>query len=803
MKAVVKKLKIDFMKTLFKIALLVCLPILLNAQQTRVDSAIAVLNKSNTAKGLDTLTFKKAQILIISSVLTDAQITQIEKSAGQFKNGIDVDLCFIIKGNILRSLSASDKFKAIDYGQRTLKILETSKTPESKFLYSAFLKLLRVPYRNSSRLIEGFPFYKNKLNQLKKANDSVGISACYYVLAGFYRTIGLYEPAIYHLKKSISYIDSSVTLQQPFSLGVYEGKEGWINNTGALAEYYLLKGDYEKAINYSSKALETNIFIDKNFKNQLFRAGNGFVFSLWGTAKIMSNQLDSLEYYFNFLDIVASGYEDKVMIAQTKALYKMQLGFFAEADSLLQYCRKLNKEYSMSSGTYSNIIQPDYYLALLRIKQQRLDEAAPLLLIDIDRVKTNRPNILRDYKLLIDIYQKIGKTEKANQAFQAYISLQDSLQADQEKYQTISFETEQVIADNEIAISKLEGENKLSAQSRNFTIGIATLLLILAGSIYYRFQSKKKANEVLEKTLTELKSTQSQLIQSEKMASLGELTAGIAHEIQNPLNFVNNFSEVSTELVKEMVDEVDKGNTEEVKAIANDVVQNLEKINHHGKRAADIVKGMLQHSSAGSGKKEPTNINALADEYLRLAYHGLRAKDKSFNATMKTDFDESIGMINIIPQDIGRVILNLITNAFYVVNEKAKAQNPSDQLKRSDGFLKQSDGMDIKPSTIFEPTVSVSTKKVDDKIEIKVTDNGAGIPPKIIDKIFQPFFTTKPTGQGTGLGLSLSYDIVKAHGGELKVETKPARARSDSGGRAGSDGEGQGSTFTILLPLNQ
>ena len=246
------------------------------------------------------------------------------------------------------------------------------------------------------------------------------------------------------------------------------------------------------------------------------------------------------------------------------------------------------------------------------------------------------------------------------------------------------------------------------------------------------------------------------------MASLGELTAGIAHEIQNPLNFVNNFSEVSNELINEMKTEFKKGDTEEGFAIAEDIKQNLEKILHHGKRADAIVKGMLQHSSSGSGKKEPTDINKLADEYLRLAYHGLRAKDKLFNATMKTDFDETIGNINIIPQDIGRVILNLITNAFYVVNEKKKS------------------GIEG-----YEPSVSLSTKKENNKVLITVKDNGNGIPQKILDKIFQPFFTTKPTGQGTGLGLSLSYDIVKAHGGELKVETK----------------EGEGSEFIIQLPI--
>ncbi len=272
----------------------------------------------------------------------------------------------------------------------------------------------------------------------------------------------------------------------------------------------------------------------------------------------------------------------------------------------------------------------------------------------------------------------------------------------------------------------------------------------------------KEAKQKAEEALNELQSTQKQLIQSEKMASLGELTAGIAHEIQNPLNFVNNFSEVSNELLDEMMEEVAKGNYEEVKAIADDVKQNLEKINHHGRRADGIVKGMLQHSRSTSASKEPTDINKLADEYLRLAYHGLRAKDKTFNAIMKTDYDESIGSINIIPQDMGRVILNLITNAFYVVTEKKNQQQAG-----------------------YEPTVSVSTKKIGDNVEVSVKDNGKGIPPKVFDKIFQPFFTTKPTGQGTGLGLSLSYDIVKAHGGELKVETK----------------EGEGSEFIIQLSV--
>ena len=300
------------------------------------------------------------------------------------------------------------------------------------------------------------------------------------------------------------------------------------------------------------------------------------------------------------------------------------------------------------------------------------------------------------------------------------------------------------IQQNAMELVKVEAEKSSLIASQNETL---------------ETQVTERTSE-LNQSLEDLKATQSQLIQSEKMASLGELTAGIAHEIQNPLNFVNNFSEVSSELVDEMNEELEKGDLEEAKFIAKDIKENLEKINHHGKRADGIVKGMLQHSRSSTAIKEPTDVNKLADEYLRLAYHGLRAKDKTFNATLETDFDDSIGDIDLIPQDIGRVILNLITNAFYTVDEKKKSGIGN-----------------------YEPTVSVSTKQLKNQVVITVKDNGNGIPKHVLDKIYQPFFTTKPTGQGTGLGLSMSYDIVKAHSGELKVETK----------------DGEGSKFSIIF----
>ena len=308
------------------------------------------------------------------------------------------------------------------------------------------------------------------------------------------------------------------------------------------------------------------------------------------------------------------------------------------------------------------------------------------------------------------------------------------------------------------ALKAADKELQIVAFKLDRTEKVKRTTAILLEETIGELEQKRKA---VEEALSHLKATQAQLIQSEKMASLGELTAGIAHEIQNPLNFVNNFSEVSGELVEELVEEIGKGDFEEVKALAADLKENLEKIVHHGKRADGIVKGMLQHSRSSDGKKEPTDLNALADEYFRLAYHGLRAKDKSFNATLQTDLDPGVGLVSIVPQEIGRVILNLLTNAFQAVNDKAREGQSG-----------------------YAPTVSLKTARKDGKVMLSVSDNGNGIPEAIREKIFQPFFTTKPTGQGTGLGLSLSYDILKAHGGDIVVESE----------------EGKGTEFVINLP---
>ena len=538
----------------------------------------------------------------------------------------------------------------------------------------------------------------------------------------------------------------------------------------------LFSGEYSKALDYHRNVQKINEILNDTALMSLLNLN-------MGEAYLGLMHLDSAEaafkksIYFNDL----SGYK------KYKGLALKDIGKIYEKRDNYEQAKKY---YRLSIKTNIETESPDFegmgYQALADIfkKEGNVDSALffSRQALKIYQHINDSVGLIAAYSSLSTALDDSHQTDSAYQYLKKAISLKDALNKEGriKSFQLAGF-NEQLKLEEQKA-EQLRTITKIRTYS--FVAGIA-VLLFMTGIFYRNYRRQKKDKTTIENAFTDLKATQAQLIQSEKMASLGELTAGIAHEIQNPLNFVNNFSEVSTELIDEMNDELSKGNMDDVKDIANDLKQNLEKINHHGKRAADIVKGMLQHSSRGNGKKEPTDINALADEYLRLSYHGLRAKDKSFNATMITEYDESIGNINIVPQDIGRVILNLINNAFYAVHEREKLMANSQQLIAS----------------AYQPTVTITTSFISSplgsqaerregtefgSIEIKVSDNGGGIPQKILDKIFQPFFTTKPTGQGTGLGLSLSYDIVKAHGGELKVETK----------------EGEGSTFLIQIPTN-
>ncbi len=529
-----------------------------------------------------------------------------------------------------------------------------------------------------------------------------------------------------------------------------------------IGETYIILKDYPKALSY----LNTYISAEGTSTNE----GLAYAYYDMGVAFDEMNLLDSAIHYEELAIETFRKYgREEPLVYQTLGDVAMKSG--KSEDALNYYQKSLrialkNNESRASAYAFNKIAtffqsadQPDsaIYYAGKGLEESKL----------ISQKKT----IMEAAALLSKLYEPKDTKESLR-----YLNIADAYKdslfgaGNIQAVQTLVTHEEE--RQKEIESARAAYQNQLKQYA--LIVGLAILLLI-AFFLYRNNRKEKKAknllkvkNEVIEQTLNHLKSTQKQLIQSEKMASLGELTAGIAHEIQNPLNFVNNFSEVNKEMLEELKAERLKPNAERDNALEdeliNDVIDNSEKINHHGKRAGDIVKGMLQHSQKSTGQKEQTDINALCDEYLRLSYHGLRAKDKSFNAEMVTDFDSSIGKINIIPQDIGRVMLNLFNNAFYAVSEQISQNLIS-----------------------YKPTVSVKTKKLKNHVIITVSDNGNGIPQNIVDKIFQPFFTTKPTGSGTGLGLSLSYDIVKAHGGEIKVGSRPA-------------GEG-GTTFIIELPL--
>ncbi len=595
------------------------------------------------------------------------------------------------------------------------------------------------------------PFAKEALQLSHSINFKKGEIAAYNVLGEYHRVSGNYPESLENLFMALQ-ISSEIGDSSQAAEAL-----GFIGIT------YINLKEYQTALNYLFQAYAK--------KNILRIPMVGFILANTSIAYLELNKLDSALLYQKMAWSVSRNSQmlpGKAFVLREMGNIYSKLNFSDSAFYYYRYALAITPDILNIGRTYSR-------MANLFFKLKKYDSVLFYAnqALSLGRRSSQKPIMLEASKTLAAYYIEKNKLDSALKYQQLTMSINDSLFGSEQlrKIQLLAVDEQKKVY---IAKQRQQQIEQDQTQYRN-RIKIYVLLAILAtlllfGIILYRNNHRKQiANRLLEKqkieierTLKELRDAQAQLIQSEKMASLGELTAGIAHEIQNPLNFINNFSDVNKELLVEMKGEMDIGNLADAKNIANDIITNEEKINHHGKRAEAIVKGMLQHSKSSSWVKEPTDINALADEYLRLAYHGLRAKDKSFNADIKTDFDESIGKINIIPQDIGRVVLNLINNAFYVVDEKKK-QNPNG----------------------YEPTVSVSTKKINGKVEIKVSDNGNGIPQKVLDKIFQPFFTTKPTGQGTGLGLSLSYDIVKAHGGELKVDTK----------------EGEGSEFIIQLPI--
>ena len=625
-------------------------------------------------------------------------------------------------------------------------------------------------------------------------SDSTGLGKTYGTFGVYYGVQSKYDSSNLYLKKELQYVTGLA--DKSFVNTAYQN----------LAVNYQMQSKYLQALQYQQKSLDiANAMHDESSLAYTYLNMALTYNEISDTARIEPSLLQAIQHAHNagIINVeqyayanLASSYLDKKNNnkAYESAMKAYELGKttgdqgisasslsraalaltnqnkFSEADILGRKAIAL----ADSAGVPINRYQTLSIYGLIKKSQKQYDAAIPFYekaFAILNEADMYNKEVSSNYSDLSECYEAAGDYKKALSTFKTSVKISDSLKnrdnVRKSTELTMNYEFAKKQQAQQALQTKEDASNKVKLISL-IAVLIVFVTLFTVSLIGYRREQKAKTllrsqKQEIESTLAELKTTQAQLIQSEKMASLGELTAGIAHEIQNPLNFVNNFSELNSEMIDELKMELAENNIEDALAIADDIKNNEEKIVHHGKRADAIVKGMLQHSRQTQGQKEPTDINALCDEYLRLAFHGLRAKDKSFNAGYITDFDESIGKINIVPQNMGRVLLNLLNNAFYAVNEKIKKM----------------------PSSNYQPSVTVSTEKINDKIEIQVADNGSGISQSVMTKIFQPFFTTKPTGEGTGLGLSLSYDVItKEHQGTLHAESE----------------EGKGTRFIITLP---
>ena len=739
-------------------------------------------------------TFLTALLVIFSAAHLQAQTAEIDSLNRLISSETDN------KARIMLMLEKADRVAIINLDSAislNLKIVEESKRIKYALGQQEARSKLVHSYSytgNSKAALKQLGEYKQLAEQVK---DS-GTFANYYSAAGLYYGMqSKYDSSIYFYEKAIPLYEKIGNRQrtgqsasnlaigfqqqsnfpkalfyQQKALKIHE-EDGNIDQQAYtvvnMANTYQNMGDNQRAESYFLKSI--NLAKQKHLTNV----------ELYAYTNLSSMFLKMLQWQkaYNYaMEAAKLGGKmgDKGIQAASlskAALAKTRQNEFAEALALSKQAIVLADSVNQPMITHQAYSGMGYVLK----SQQKWKEAIPFYekalasLKDADLFIEENGSLFREVS---ECYEQTGNAVKALEMYKQSAVISDSVHSrdniQKATEMTMNYEFEKKEQAEKV---KQEARDELNrTRLIGLLSGLALSLIIIVGALI-GYRNKQRANALLkrqkkeiEQTLEKLKDTQAQLIQSEKMASLGELTAGIAHEIQNPLNFVNNFSEVSNELVAEIQDEMVAGNYQLVKELLDDVQNNLSKVTHHGKRADGIVKGMLQHSRSSTGNKESTDINALADEYLRLAYHGMRARDGAFNAILKTDFDTALEKAEVVPQDMGRVILNLINNAFYAVSEKSKQEKSA--------------------GNPYEPMVNISTHQQQGQIEIRIADNGNGIPDEVKDKIFQPFFTTKPTGQGTGLGLSMSYDIVKVHGGRLELETI----------------EGKGTTFSIILPLN-
>ncbi|HMH34607.1 MAG TPA: tetratricopeptide repeat protein [Puia sp.] len=718
------------------------------AQNNKIDSLNRLIGKTTTDTERIQLTLKKINVLgninLDSAIALAKQTLEAAQKINYYRGEID----------LRQNLVSNYCFKG-EYGpaEENLKFLEHFiKTSKDSSDFASVYGNRGMMYGMQSKYDSSIYWYEKAIGISERSDKKQSLGAYYSNIAIAYQQQSNFVQALFYQQKALLISEKNKNEVQVAYTLMNMG-----NTYDNMEDFTRAEQSYLNAIKLAKKETLTNVelygysnlaslYIKQNKWKQVYEFAMKAA-ALGGSMGDQGIQAASMSKA-----ATALAYANKPVKAEALAKKAIAL-----ADSSRQPLN-IYQAYS-SMGTILRL--KGSYAAAIPYFQKGFESMKGSDMYTVDNGEV--------YNELSACYEKIGNYSKALENYKIATQMTDSarskhnIQKATELNMNYEFEKKQEAQKTQqIAKDEVAGARQLA-----LIVGLG-LTLVLAVGAFVGFKNKQKANALLknqkqeiENTLVLLKATQTQLIQSEKMASLGELTAGIAHEIQNPLNFVNNFSEVNTELLDEMNREIVAENIAGIRNIAADLERNMEKITNHGKRADAIVKGMLQHTRISHGHMEPRDISALADEYLKLSYQGFRAKDISFHATLETDFDQSIEKTNIVPQDIGRVLLNLYNNAFYAVSEKKK----------------------LHPNG-YEPIVSVTTKKMDGKVEIRVKDNGNGIQKKVLDKIFQPFFTTKPAGQGTGLGLSMNYDIIKAHRGEINVETK----------------EGEFAEFIIHLP---
>ncbi len=695
-------------------------------------------------------------LLVIFLILSSTSTYSQNRHLDSLKLLLSIEKTYTGRVNLLNRLGGSFGFgqarndSALWYSQQALKLSQ-----EIKYTKGELTAVLHIAsyYNQTGNYPEALKLSFRNLAMAKKFNDRYILLFQTRLVSWIYRGMGDFE-------KGLEFAKQLAPLADSFNENDRGSATQVANNI--IAGAYLDMGLPDSALIYKRPVYQFGIA--HNDREWITLGANGL-----GEIYAKIGDVDSAFYY-----------------------YKISMGIGAEI-----------RRYDMVSYSATN-------MAKLFFRMGEIDSAFLYGRKSQHALQlTNSPaGAVTTDSLLATLFQSRGQYDSAYKYLKSYVLLNDSLNNQNKIAQALNFSFNETLQKQQAEQARKEIRQQYQNRIKLYSFGgILLIFLIIAFSLFLNNRNKQKANillgkqkEQIQNTLSELKSTQSQLIQSEKMASLGELTAGIAHEIQNPLNFVNNFSEINKELIEELKtkNEELKIEDDDVKDLLNDIESNEEKINHYGKRADGIVKSMLEHSRTSTGVKEPTDINKLADEYLRLAYHGMRAKDKNFNCELKTEFDETLQKINVVPQDIGRVLLNLFNNAFYACAEQSRSTCAERSHAETLEGLKNLQGLP------YVPTVTLVTRRENDHVTITVRDNGNGIPDKIKDKIFQPFFTTKPTGQGTGLGLSLAYDIItKEHNGTINVESRVDVANPGLSGKGNPDNfrEEEGTEFIVSLPV--